>query len=138
MMSLIIRETIDDRLVDVKFDGKLNILKGNSATGKSYLMHLIYSYIRERKNRVIGWLDYKDRDKDIKEILNHYKSIGVSLILIDNADIFMTWELFNYLDKLGFTTIVSLKNTLLASGVKEQKSYHVIFDKDSITLKRGV
>lgn len=135
-MSLSVSTKIDSVTIDVNFEGKLNILIGDSSTGKTYLLNTLYNYLSECGYNV-EILDY--RNKNITEnMLADYGNKGIQVLLIDNADLIMNHELFRLLQKYNYTVVASLKNRFMVSGIKGVRNYYVIFDNSSLKLKRGV
>lgn len=136
-MSLCIDTVINDLSINVNFEGGINVLIGDSATGKSYLIELLYNYLSENGHNV-ELLDYKDRRKEIGDLLDDFEKRGVEIVLIDNADLLMTWDLFERISEYKYTVIVSLKDRFMVSGIKGVKSYYLLFDGNGIKLKCGV
>lgn len=94
--------------VDVEFNNKSNMLSGNSGTGKTFLMQAIDLYCINNNIKSL-YIDYKFQGLDIEQL----KSICMKsdVILLDNADLYVTNELIEWLSKNNKITIVCMKDT---------------------------
>lgn len=118
--------------VDVKFEGKFNILYGDSGTGKTYLFSLLNYYFRKDKHYV-AYINYNTELNG--QVENMLKDNKYGVYLIDNADIFMTCEYFDILNSKDVIAIVSLKNRLILPVDCDIKFYDVDLSDMGLFLK---
>lgn len=93
---------------DVKFSDKINIIRGDSGTGKTFLFNTIESFCVSNSIPYAS-IDYKFlASNDVDLIYTH--CINKDIILLDNADLYLTPELFNKIINLNKTVIISKKS----------------------------
>ena len=91
---------------NVDFEDNVAIIKDNSGTGKTFLFKIIASHCAVNH---IKYTLFNYNHKDVS--LSTFKQ-GVSdadVVIMDNADLYMTPELFEYLKKCGKQVILSIK-----------------------------
>lgn len=94
---------------DVSFIDSINVIRGSSGTGKTFLFNVISAYCA-KNNITHAYIDYKTvltGDTDL--ILPHCK--GKDIVILDNADLYLTSDLFQSIRDLGCTIILSKKTT---------------------------
>lgn len=72
---------------DLQFDSRITLVRGDSATGKTYLYQLLEDIKQMDKYRDIRLLNYKS--DDFHALLQTYRD---KFIVIDNGDILLEWE----------------------------------------------
>lgn len=93
-------------LIDVNLMNRLTILLGDSGSGKTFLFSALTSYfILNGIN--YGFLDYNISKDNALDIVKLYKD--AEFILLDNADLYMTKELWQYISNAKSYFIIELK-----------------------------
>lgn len=130
-----INEIIDSVSLKVDFSDKINILTGDSGSGKTYLMSLI-TYKYADTDLSISCFDYKlSLDKNKEDIIR--VASNSDIVLLDNADLYMSRELFNILLKGKCTIIVSIKN-LYHVPLKFAGRYKVDYTGNTISVIKKI
>jgi len=93
---------------EAEFTGKLSLLSGYSGTGKTFLINAIELYCLNNKIKY-AHVDYKFRDTK-EEIIEGYCS-DAEVILLDNADLYLTNDLLSALRKDNKFIIMCMKDT---------------------------
>lgn len=91
--------------LSVSLAHKWTFLKGNSGEGKSYLFRLLPKLAPFIDKRIKS-IDYTALQGDILKEVE-----GYDLVCLDNADLYLTQELIDNLDKLNCQFLVSIKKT---------------------------
>lgn len=126
-------KTIGGVFFDVNFIDRINIIKGASGTGKTYLFNTIASYCTSNKISY-AFIDYKfsaSGDEDL--IFSH--CINKELIILDNADLYLTKELFDKIRDLDATIILS-KKTTFGLNMSDAYLYTIDYTNSSLVTKR--
>ena len=91
-----------------EFTGKVNILSSPSGTGKTFLLHAIESFCL---NQNIEYSFYNCRYciLDEESIKNLCKDSHV--VLLDNADLYLTNELLSWFKTQNMVVLICMKNT---------------------------
>lgn len=119
--------------VCVSFEKGVSILDGFSGEGKTFLIKLIKSYCKRTGISSI----YITCDTGISAESIEKECVNKEVILLDNADLYMTRKLFSYLKSLkNSIVIMSLKRSFLYDSY-DCKTYLVCYDNNSITLEEG-
>ena len=92
--------------IKVNIKSGVNILEGYSGTGKTFLMKGIVYYCKSNKISY-SYIDYKDIDRgsDIIKASCRNKDI----VMLDNADLYISNELLEEIKKTAKIIIISLK-----------------------------
>jgi hypothetical protein len=131
MFSL--NQEISGTIFSIDFKDKINMIKGDSGTGKTYLFNVIYGYCSVN-NIPCAYIDYKmvaSNNEDL--IFEHCKN--KKLILLDNADLYLTSDLFNKLKNLDSTLIIS-KKTSFGLNMNDVHLYKVSYENRIISTRR--
>lgn len=91
--------------VDITLQKGVTILCGDSGTGKTLLMGAVELFCLEN-NIACKLLNYRQRDESEELLVQSCEDVEV--VLIDNADLFITQSLLDRLD--GKYVVVSLKD----------------------------
>lgn len=104
--------------VDVTLNEGVNLLSGDSGTGKTLLMQVVEFYCLENDIRY-AFINYRQARYTFEQIISDCN--GAEMILIDNADLFITEELMKELKKIGKYILISLKDAtkIDASNITE-------------------
>lgn len=92
--------------VIAKFNNKLNFLIYDSGTGKTLLMQAIILFCKKNKMK-FKYFNYLDADIQESELIN--SCINSDIILLDNADLYLTDSILQKLIKDKKYIIVSMK-----------------------------
>lgn len=128
-----INEEINGILVDANFSKGLNCIDlGMSGTGKSFLLSLIKAYCL--KNSIyFKSFDYNSSTNDIISVLKGSEE-NISVIMLDNADLYMTKELVSVLRNYSnAVVIVSIKKRLMLGS--SYKLIKLVYTSNSLICK---
>lgn len=118
---------------NVNFMDEINVIKGYSGTGKTFLFNMLRSYCM-LQGIPCAYIDYTFvSDGDIDLILEH--CVGKELIILDNADLYLNHELFNNIRSIGKTIIMSKKSTYGLNMTKAHV-YMIGYDESSLSTRR--
>lgn len=118
---------------NVNFVDSLNVLKGASGTGKTFLFNTICSYCMLNKISY-AYIDYTFvSSADTKLIPEHCHD--KDLIILDNADLYLTPQLFSKIRELDSTIILS-KKTTFGLDMSEAHMYVIEYVDDSLSTRR--
>lgn len=115
--------------IDVTFEEGVSVLDGISGGGKTFLIKSIYEYCLSVGIAVL-YISYENAlETDL------IKSACCNKILFDNADLYMTDELFRYLKSLnGTIVIVAMKHSFLFDSY-DCKSYLVEYNGKDLRIE---
>lgn len=106
---LYIDENYGGTHVIAKFDKPLNVLFGGSGEGKTYLLKILSSYLKE-KNIPFITTPLGAESEDIEHLLDSpVLSENGAILLYDNADITLTDSICRKLKQKNIMAILSLK-----------------------------
>lgn len=128
-----INEEINGILVDINFSKGLNCIDlGMSGTGKSFLLSLIKAYCL--KNSIyFKSFDYNSSADDIIRVLNGSEKT-ISVIMLDNADLYMNKELASVLHTyINSIVIVNIKKRLMLES--SYKLIKLVYTDNNIICK---
>lgn len=115
-----INQRIGSTFVDISLDKQLNQLIGFSGEGKTYLFKLIYSYCIRNKISVtlITYQSFPAEEIPQEELnkLVLQRCENCSVILFDNADLYLTHEIILQVKKFAKVVIASIKYPYGVSG----------------------
>lgn len=117
--------------IEANFTGKLNVLEGNSGTGKTLLMKAIKLYCLSN-NIQYRHLDYNNKNDTVEQLVSYCNK--AQIITIDNADLFISDELLECLCKTAKLIVISLKQTQLISMDKTH-TYIVHYENNHLSLE---
>ena len=118
---------------DVSFTDKVNVFRGSSGTGKTFLFNVISAYCA-KNNISHAYIDYKTvLTDDIDLILSHCK--GKDIVILDNADLYLTPDLFQSIRDLGCTIILS-KKTTFGLNMRDAHLYTVDYNGNTLSTRR--
>lgn len=92
----------------IEFKDNVAVIIDNSGTGKTFMFKIIASYC------VVNHIKYTLFNYNHKEYsFDTFKKCidDTDIIIMDNADLYMNPELFEYLKKCGKQIIISIKHT---------------------------
>ena len=117
---------------DVDFIDEINVIKGASGTGKTFLFNMLSSYCISNKIpfAFIGYRFLASGDEGLIFSL----CINKKIIILDNADLYLTPELFNKLRGLNATIILSKKHTF-GLNMDDAHLYTVDYSGSSLSTR---
>lgn len=117
---------------NVSFEDKVNLFDGNSGEGKTFMFKMIKTYLK-----VKGVSCFYICSEMFDFPLETIKSIcrGKSVVIFDNADLYLTQDLLDSVVKTADTIIINMKNpyNLVMSDVG---FYSLNYDTDSLCTNR--
>ena len=118
---------------DVNFTDRINLLKGASGTGKTFLLNALASYCTDNKIKY-AFINYKFLATRGESSI-FAPCLNEELILLDNADLYLTPELFDEIRSLDATIIMSMKTTF-GLNMDDVHVYSVDYDGSSLATRR--
>ena len=116
----------------IDFEGKINLLEDNSGTGKTFLCTALRSYLADKgipclaiNSKIFQHLDFQNLILDGKEV-----------IILDNADLYLTDELLERLKKSTAIVIIALHDSLQFNFGKETIRYFCEYKNSTVTVRR--
>ena len=96
--------------IDAEFSEGINVIYGYSGTGKSFMFSRINDYYANSTEYKVSLIDYHYYNKAESIIIDFCR--GSDLVLLDNADLYITHSLIDMLLKECKCIVISMKNTL--------------------------
>ena len=96
--------------IHAKFDEGINVIYGYSGTGKTFMFEKINNYYANSKDFRVALVDYNYSNKSEELIVEFCKN--TDLVLLDNADLYLTESLVNKLRSICRCIVISMKNTV--------------------------
>lgn len=120
-------------MFDVNFSDKLNLIKGSSGTGKTFLFHIMQAYcVSEEISCAL--IDSKVLSSANEDII-YSMCLGKEIVILDNADLYLNGELFDKIRNLDCTVIISKKGTF-GLNMKAVHLYLVKYEGNILCTKR--
>ena len=117
--------------IDVTFEEGVSVLDGITGEGKTFLIKSIYEYCLSVGIDVL----YISYENSLETDLIKSACCNKKIILFDNADLYMTDELFRYLKSLNDTiVIVAMKHSFLFDSF-DCKSYRVEYNGKDLRIE---
>lgn len=133
MNSLICNYIFSGIKCNIIFENKVNILFDNSGTGKTFMFTILQSYLEEKEIKYI-LVDSRSSLMNNEELL--LEGIDNSeVVLLDNADLYLSQVIINAIQAKGKLAIISLKS-LSAYRLRGAGLYKVHYDKDELVTRR--
>lgn len=128
-----IKKVINGVSFDINFTDRINVIKGASGTGKTFLFNILMSYCVNNKISY-AYIDYNFlASGDESLIFSH--CLNKDLIMLDNADLYLTFELFNKIRSLDATIILSKKSTF-GLNMEDAHLYNIEYINSSLITRR--
>lgn len=128
-----VKRTMNGVDFDINFKDRINVIKGASGTGKTFLFNMISSYCTSNKIPY-AFIDYKFLASGDEDLI-FYHCRNKKLIILDNADLYLTSELFNKIRNLNATIILSKKSTF-GLNMDDAHLYTIDYIDDSLITRR--
>ena len=124
---------VSDIALHVDLSDQVAILFSDSGTGKTFLFQMLASYF------VIHGIPYEkfDYSSENKELAWFQQSMKkADVVLLDNADLYMTKALFRDLKSSGKQVVISIKHTERLGSFENCGFYTVDYDGKSLRTVR--
>ena len=109
-----------------KFNHKINIIFDYSGTGKTLLLKALRSHLSEEGKRVIRY----SFEMPLEKVIDDY-----DVMLLDNADLYLTPELFEDLKLTKALIVISMHRTLGLKLTSEVGRYVCNFDSGTVNVR---
>lgn len=119
--------------LSINITDKVAILLDESGTGKTFMFQMLASYC------VINQIpfekfDYGSENKELSWFIQSMKN--ASIVIMDNADLYMTPELFEYLKSCGKQVIISIKHEEAMTSYENCGFYVIDYNGDTLKTVR--
>lgn len=118
--------------VDVQIKHTLCLLHDNSGSGKTYLFSLLEYYCLENGISYRRF-DYNSCGIPASRLIQDCGNVDI--LLLDNADLYMTSEFYAYLKGLNKIILISHHNLLGITGLSRDNVYKVSYVENRVSLK---
>lgn len=119
-------------IFDIDIQDRINLFTGYSGTGKTFTFGAIQEYLASN-NISTAYFDYRQMDCTVDQLISLCNNKEV--IILDNADLYLTQALLDY--------IIDSNKTLLCSIKKPYKyrfrtfgKYTVNYENNKVTVRR--
>lgn len=121
--------------IDAKFYDKICVFHNDSGSGKTLLMSVIDSYCNDSLDICCFVVDYRFHNRSAEDIMS---AIGnADVVCLDNADLYMTYDLYDSLLKSNKLVIIS-SHTLKGIRIgKTMKFYKINISSNKLEVKRS-
>lgn len=106
---------------------------GYSGTGKTFALKTIYKYLVSNNTDVI-YFNHKQSDYTVERIMSLCKDNKI--IIMDDADLYMTPELFDYLKSNCGQVLISIKNIAKLTTYEKCGFYKVVYEVNILKTVR--
>lgn len=116
----------------VEFKDKINLFNGNSGEGKTFLFKMLDGYFEIEE---VAYSHFDSRFANCTESQLISLCTSKSVIIFDNADLYLTQPLLDFAVKTADTVIISMKNPyeLSMSGTG---FYSLNYESHSLSTRR--
>ena len=128
---MIISQTFNDITIEAEIFKGVNLLSGNSGTGKTLLMQSIELYCANN-NIKYAFLNYRNKDNTKEQIISLCQNTDI--VMIDNADLFITNDIIREILEISNYIVISLKDSSKIDGRKIRECI-VHYDCLKLTLE---
>ena len=119
-----------ETIFNIDFSDKVNVLDDYSGTGKTFLMSMLSSYCEENNIPYI-YIDYRMKNSILLNELSNCK-----VLLFDQADLYMDFNMFEKIKNLNAISIISIKSTSNLDMSEEVGEYILNNDGYVISTKK--
>jgi len=131
MVGFSLNDVVSGIKFNVRFIDKINIIEQDSGTGKSFMFDVIDAYC---KKMGIPCLLFNYSTLEFKDNLAEH-IVGKSVILLDNADLYLDNSFLQLLEKQDCTVIISI-NSLVGLYTEDAGFYEVNYTAGSLITER--
>ncbi len=137
MKRIDIEKRIGDLNISIHLDSRVCVFSGNSGSGKTYSIKIIKGYARTCGIKCIEINCGIGTDISAEDIISICKN--KEIILLDNADLYLTSEILKSISKEDNLIVVCIQNTFCTMGIKGRALYDIEFDSNSLkTIKSRI
>lgn len=123
----------DGIVFDIDIQDKVNLFMGNSGTGKTFAFNTIYKYLVSNNVDVI-YFSHKQSDYTVEHIMSLCNDNKI--IIMDDADLYMTKKLFNYLKSNCGQVLISIKDIEKLTTYEKCGFYGVVYEGNILKTVR--
>jgi chromosomal replication initiation ATPase DnaA len=96
--------------VDAHFNTGINVIYGYSGIGKTYLFKILNDYYMNNDKLNVAYVDFNYSNKSEESIIEYCKNADI--VILDNADLYITKSLISKLRKICNCIVISMKNNI--------------------------
>ncbi len=119
-------------IFDVNIQDKINLFTGYSGTGKTFAFGAIQEYLKSNNVSTI-YFDYRQVDYTTEQLISLCKNREV--VILDNADLYTTQELLDYLINSNKIIMFSIKNRY-KYRFKAFGTYDINYENTRLVIRR--
>ncbi len=116
---------VADISLNINLVDMVAILLDDSGTGKTFMFQMLASYCVINKIPYEKF-DYSSENKDLEWF--KYTMRNANIVIMDNADLYMTPDLFSYLKSSGKQVLISIKHIERLTSYENCGFYTVVYD----------
>jgi len=132
MKTININDSIGGITLNVHFQEKFCYLDNASGTGKSFLFRLLRRYYKEQ-DLVVIHVNYETETSTESTLMDYCKHADV--VLLDNADLYLTRHIIQKFRELDIQVIICMKNIRQVYS-SDFVLYDVIYEGNTLSVKR--
>lgn len=119
--------------LSINITDSVAILLDDSGTGKTFMFEMLESYF-VAKGIAYKKFDYNSENEDTDWFIQGMRKANI--VLLDNADLYMTKELFNYLKSSDKQVIMSIKHTEKLGFFENCGFYTINYENNNLKTVR--
>lgn len=119
-------------IFDINIQDKINLFTGYSGTGKTFAFGAIQEYLKSNNVNTI-YFDYRQIDYTTEQLISLCKNREV--VILDNADLYTTQELLDYLINSDKIIMCSIKNRY-KYRFKAFGTYDINYENTRLVIRR--
>ena len=119
--------------LSINITDSVAILLDDSGTGKTFMLEMLESYF-VANGIAYKKFDYSSENEDTNWFIQGMQKANI--VLLDNADLYMTKELFNYLKSSNKQVIMSIKHTEKLGSFENCGFYTINYDNNNLKTVR--
>lgn len=131
LQSIGVHKNIGNLRVDFDFSHKFNILMGDSASGKSYVLKILSRELygdREKRCVLVNYMDAQYSEEHILQRINK-----MNVILLDNAELYLTQKIINFISNADAIVLIAGRY-FFNLYFNQSVFYRVNFNKQYLTI----
>ena len=119
--------------LSINITDSVAILLDDSGTWKTFMLEMLESYF-VANGIAYKKFDYSSENEDTNWFIQGMQKANI--VLLDNADLYMTKELFNYLKSSNKQVIMSIKHTEKLGSFENCGFYTINYDNNNLKTVR--
>lgn len=131
LQSIGVHKNIGNLRVDFDFSHKFNILMGDSASGKSYVLKILSRELYGDREKQCVLVNYMDAQYSEEHILQRINKMNV--ILLDNAELYLTQKIINFISNADAIVLIAGRY-FFNLYFNQSVFYRVNFNKQYLTI----